>query len=409
MIDTRKRILFLDDDVNVLSGIRRMMRDERDEWKMEFVSHAADALSVMEDDHYDVVVSDLRMPGMNGVEFLEEVRSKYPETIRFILSGYSEQPLQEQAVMVAHQFVSKPCDASRLKSLITRSFALRDKLKSETVTKVLSKLRNLPVMPDVYNNIINILKTPNANPRQIGEMIASDIGMSAKTLQVTNSAFYGLANEIVDPVHAVVYLGLKTVEALVLTHGVFAELSEKSVKDFFVDGLQSHCFRVGTLTKKICKAHQMSQEDIEVATMAGILHDAGKMVLISQFPDEYREIILRSRAECVGADHIESQLLGVSHAELGGCLLNLWGLPNAIIEAATYHHHPGHHVSDELTVVSAVHAANAIDHQLCSGLGDGFASQIDRDYFEAFQVSKQLKKWQQLHLPTDIEEYENVG
>ena len=408
-MDEKKRILFVDDDRSVLDGLRRMLHKMRGEWKMEFVTRTSDALKVMRSTHYDIVVSDLRMPLMDGVQLFEKIRKKYPDVIRFMLSGYLDQPLQGRAARCVHQFIPKPCDAEQLKKLISRAFALRDQLRSKEASKIVSALRSLPVMPKAYQDVLDLLCKPQCSPRQVGKMIACDIGMSAKILQVVNSAFYGRRGRIVDPVHAVVYLGLKTIEALILTHGMFLKLSERKAKEFHATALQEHCVRVGALAKAICRTEHMSDEDLDVASMAGILHDTGKIILIAKFSDEFAEAIRISRARRIPLRDVEFDLLNVTHAQLGGCLLELWGIPNPIIEAATFHHEPGQCVSDEFSIISAVYIADAIDHRLCCGLGDGWHEEVDMDYLAQFGLVEKWPQWCSMCLPVEAGEYEHVG
>ncbi len=403
------KILFVDDDVNVLNGLRRMLHMMRQQWEMQFVTGAAEALNVLKESAHDIVVSDLRMPEMNGVELLEKVRQRYPNTIRFMLSGYSDQPLQGQAARCVHQFISKPCDADLLQSLIHRAFQLNDRLRSKEAAKVLSNISSLPVMSDTYKEVIDALNSPDCSPRKVGKMIARDIGMSAKILQLVNSAFYGSGSKIADPVHAVVYLGLKTVEALVLTSGIFSKLPERRIREFSVDALQEHCVRVGSLAKAICKSLQMSQDQMDMASMAGILHDAGKIVMISKFPREWTEAISLSRQRQQPLYAMERQLLEVTHAELGGGLLDLWGLPNTIIEAATYHHEYPDNLEEGFSVIAAVRIANMIDHELCCGLADGFVPPLKIELLENLGVADKLALWKSLHLRVEIEEHEYVG
>lgn len=403
------RILFVDDDVNVLNGLRRMLHKMRQQWEMEFVTGGLEALKVLKESAYDIVVSDLRMPDMNGVELLEKVRHRYPDTIRFMLSGYSDHPLQGQAARCVHQFISKPCDPDLLQSLIQRAFQLNDRLRSKEAAKVLSNISSLPVMSNTYKEVIDVLSSPDCSPRNVGRMIARDIGMSAKILQLVNSAFYGSGSKIADPVHAVVYLGLKTVEALVLTSGIFSRLPERRIKEFAVDALQDHCVRVGALAKAICKSRKMSQELMDMAAMAGILHDTGKIVLISRFPKELTEAIRLSRQRQVPLFEVERELLDVTHAELGGGLLDLWGLPNTIIEAATYHHEFPESLEEGFSIISTVRIANMIDHELCCGLADGFAPALDVALVERLGVADRLDHWRSLHLGVEAEEHEYAG
>lgn len=405
----KKRILFVDDDRNVLDGLRRMLHSMRDQWKMEFVTKPLDALEVMKSTEYDVIISDFQMPGMDGVELLEKVRKRFPNTIRFMLSSYSDQLHRGRTLRCVHQFVTKPCHADQLKTMVARAFALNDRIRSKEAASVLSSLRSLPVMPKAFNDVLDMLNTEDCSPRRVGKLISNDIGMSAKILQLVNSSFASKNSKIVDPIHAVSYLGLKAVEALMLTQGVFAHLSEDKIKEFHVDALQEHCARVGALAKAICKAQNLSDEEADAATMAGILHDAGKIILVLKFPDEFKEAIERSRATQTPLNQVEKELMKISHAELGGCLLDLWGLPNSIIEATTFHHEPWMYYHDQFSVISAVYTANVIDHYLCSGCGDGYSSDVNIEYIDRLGVSERWPAWCRLHLPVEFAELEHVG
>ncbi|MBN1818333.1 MAG: HDOD domain-containing protein [Sedimentisphaerales bacterium] len=404
MSETRPiRLLFVDDDLNVLNGLRRMLYGMRGQWKMEFVHKAVDALKVMEATSYDVVISDLRMPDMDGIAFLQAVREKYPDTIRFMLSGYMDKALQTQAAQCVHQFISKPCDAEQLKVLVTRALALYNRLRSGNVTKILSRIESLPVMPEVYQEVIDMFHRPSCSLRQIGQAIAKDVGMSSKILQVVNTAFYGQETKIIDPVHAVSYLGQKAAEALIITSGVFGMLPNKKIRQFSIMGLQEHCIRVGALAREICKIHDLDEQEQETATMAGILHDAGKMVLILHFEEELVRAIAQSKQQGLPMHQIEQETLGVTHGELGGCLLDLWGLPNTIIEAVTYHHEPTHCVNQEFSVISAVHIADAVDREYCCEIGWGYPEVLDTKYVDQLGLADKIETWRRLHLP-DLQE-----
>lgn len=397
----KKRILFVDDDRYVLDGLRRMLYVRRHEWKMEFVTGPADAFKVMRSTHYDMVISDLKMPDMDGVEFLEKVREKYPDMIRFMLSGYADQPLCSRAARCVHQLIPKPCDAERLAHLISGAIALHERIKSNKTAKVISDVRSLPVMPKVYQRVIDQLKSPECSPKEIGRLIAKDIGMSTKILHVANSGFYGPIAEIADPVRAVVFLGLKAVEALLLTSGIFSKLSEDTVRRFCVDGLQDHCSRVGMLARMICEEKMMSGEELEIATMAGILHDTGKMIHIASYPDPYQEAIRESRRGEKCLFDLEQEMIHVPHTDLGGCLLELWGLPNTIIEAAAYHHDPEQCTEGDFTINTAVYAANILDHQLYCSPGDGRHEEVDLSFFENLGLGRFIMK----HKPMLVKEH----
>jgi HD-like signal output (HDOD) protein/CheY-like chemotaxis protein len=402
----KKRVLFVDDDSSVLDGLRRTLHCMLDEWEMTFVTNAKDALAAMNQSPYDIVVSDIRMPHVGGVQLLEQIRSKFPSAIRLALSGYTDQQLMSKSARCAHQLLTKPCEPEQLKQAVRQACALHEKLYSETVRKVVSNLKSLPAMPATYQRVIDLIASPDSSLRQVGKIVASDIGMSAKILQVVNSAYYGLRHRITDPIHAVVYLGQKTVQALVLTNGIFSKLEQNKVEKFAVAALQDHCIRVGGLAKAICESWRMDKKQLEDATMAGILHDAGKIILIAKLPDQLAAAIEISRRQQIPLYQAEQQLIGTTHAELGGYLMGLWDLPSIIVESAAFHHAPSQSAGKEFSVVMAVHIANALDHELCCGLGDGACAALDMDYLAELGAVQCLEKWRRLHLPVAAEEYE---
>lgn len=408
MTDDKKRILFVDDDKSVISELRRIFHSKKLEWKIEFVSNASDALSAMRKKHYDIIISGLLTSGMNGVVLLEKIRSKYPDTIRFMLAGCGNKNLIDKAVRCVHQFISKPCSADALEQMIERSFELRERLHTEKMRAVLSNIRSLPVIPAAYQQVIESLMEPGVSQRQIGRAIAKDPGMSAKLLQVVNSAFYGLNNRITDTIHAVRFLGLKTVEGFILADGIFSKMSQQTVRRFGINGLQEHCIRVGALARRICSSIGMTEEDIDVANMAGIMHDTGTIIMISEFPDQFAESIEISRAVQRPLWEIESELIGLTHSEIGGCLMELWGLPDVIIEATTYHHDPDRCLQSEFCVLSAVYIADVLDHHFCSGIGGGVGGEMNMNYLDKIGVADKLPGWTEMHLPIGLEEYCSV-
>jgi putative nucleotidyltransferase with HDIG domain len=167
--------------------------------------------------------------------------------------------------------------------------------------------------------------------------------------------------------------------------------------------------RVGTIGRAICSSLKMSDEDLDIASMAGILHDAGKMILISRFPDEYDQALADSRKRgfpCYGA---ERQVMVASHAELGGYLLDLWGLPNPIIEAVTFHHEPWLSVQQGFSVTDAIYIANKLDKQRMCSMADGYVEPLDMDYLAERGVADMLPQWQLQHHAVLAEELQNVG
>ena len=194
----------------------------RNEWEMEFVDNAADALARMERGGVDVVVSDMRMPGMNGAQLMTEVMKRHPQTVRIILSGHADQDLIMKCVGSTHQYLAKPCDPDALKATVGRASAMDAAMQNKTLQKLTSQMDRLPSLPSLYIEVVEKLQTPEVTLEDVAVIIAKDIGMTAKILKLVNSAFFGLRRQISGPEEAVAYLGLDTIKALVLSINAFS-------------------------------------------------------------------------------------------------------------------------------------------------------------------------------------------
>jgi len=219
----KKRVLFVDDEPRILDGLKRMLRHMRDEWEMSFVESGEAALKVLESARFDVVVSDMRMPGMDGAELLTRVMERYPQIVRIVLSGHADKEMILKTVRPAHQYLSKPCDPEKLRSTVARASALRGLLADELLKQLVSQMSTLPSAPSLYNEVMNELRSGEGSVQRVGEIVSKDVGMTAKILQVVNSAFFGVPRHVESPAQAVSLLGLETIKALALSAQVFSQ------------------------------------------------------------------------------------------------------------------------------------------------------------------------------------------
>lgn len=306
----KRKILFVDDEPNVLQGLKRMLRGMRNEWDMVFAESGEEALRILEGDAFEVVVTDMRMPGMHGAELLKKIQKKFPEIVRIVLSGHSDQELILKSVRTAHQYLSKPCDAETLKNTMSRACALRELLQDETLKQVVSNIDTLPSLPKLYQEIMEELQSEDASMDRIAEIISRDVGMSAKILQMVNSAFFALPRHIESIAQAVNLLGLETIKALVLSAQIFSQFESKGVSESFLEKLWGHCMATAAFAKAIAKEEGLSREVVDDAFLAGLLHDVGKLVISTGLPEKYREIIKRSRENGNTLSEVEQELLG---------------------------------------------------------------------------------------------------
>lgn len=377
-----KRILFVDDEPDILQSLEDLLRKYRREMEMVFAGSGEAALEKLHKAEFDVVVSDMRMPGMDGATLLQKVKDNYPDVIRIILSGHAEKNVIFTAMPVFHQFLAKPCDAETLCNVIERSCRLRTLLTDETLRKQIGSLERLPSLPKVYWGLMDVMSKPDVSMATIAGFIEQDSAMSAKMLQVVNSACFSLARSISRIDHAVTYLGMDLVKSLALTVHVFTTLAEHSEIAPF-DSLQKHAVRTARVAKQLLRGEQAQQ-----AFTSALLHDVGHLILAICIPERYKVIVETSRSENRLLHEVEMEVLGFTHAEVGAYLLGLWGLPFTIVEAVAFHHNPSGAGEKTFGVTSATALADSLVDSLTTS-----KALVDLAHLEKLGVLGQLPRW----------------
>jgi len=398
-----KRILFVDDEPRVLQGLRRMLHSMRHEWTMEFAESGREALDMLAKAPYDVVVTDMRMPGMDGAQLLKEVMKRYPDVVRIILSGQTDQDTFLSSTTIMHRFLSKPCDTELLKGTIEDACRLKGLLKDELLKKLVMQTGALPSLSNLYAEIIKTIQSPNVHMEKIGRIISKDIGMTAKILQLVNSAFYGLRRRISDPAEAAVVLGINTMKALVLSHSLFSSLNQVKINKFSPTALWQHSMVVGSFAKKIAKAEHYPLKEIDDAFVAGMLHDLGKLVLAIHLPERYDEKLTLIQEKGISHLEAEAQVFNGTHAEVGAYLIGLWGIADHITEAIALHHTPQLCSTKTFTLVTAVHIADVLGSEVYpSDLG--IMPHADYHYIAELGLTERLSAWREICLSFDQKE-----
>lgn len=389
------RLLFVDDEPFVRDGIRRFLRQRRPEWELEFADGGAAALQVMDVHSFDIVVSDMRMPGMDGAELLSCVRDRDPGVVRIILSGQSDREAALRAAKVAHQFLAKPFDAPVLEATLERLCSLRLLLADSTLQELVGGVDSLPSTPQLYTRLVEQLARPEASLDEVVEVLRQDPAMCAKVLQMVRSAFFGTQVDTVRVEEAVARLGFNVIKSLALTAGVFAAFKQSEViPGFSIGAEQRHSLTVGRAAQRVLGGGSASDE----AFMAGMLHDVGKLVLASRKPEVLKSLLEQVRIERVPLPNIEQQQLGTTHAEIGGYLLGVWGLPRSVVEAVAHHHAPQRLSHPELDAVAAVHVADVLVHEIdvpSSERASEPVRHLDAQYLDAIGATDRLTEWRE--------------
>ena len=348
------RIVFVDDEVHVLEALRRTMHSMRKEWAMEFVVSGADALKSLAKDPADVIVSDMRMPGMDGCELLAEVKKLYPQTVRLVLSGHADSGAIMRLVGTAHQYIAKPGETESLKAAIAQTQLLKQLLCSDWLAQLVGRVGTLPSWPQAFQDISNCLRQPNATVADAARIVGRDVGMTANIMKLVNSAFFGARQSITSVDRAVAYLGLNTLAALVLGHSLFRSSGSNARDGARLEGLWQHSLQTAMAARTIALHEKLSLARAEEAFLAGMLHDVGRVVFAAQNAVETGEQV---KSEEEMAAHIDKH-----HAEVGAYLLGLWGFPSHIVAAVALHHRPSQRADSGLDLTALIHIADRLTH-----------------------------------------------
>lgn len=390
----KKRILFVDDDPNLLSALNRALRKEREGWDISFAESGAKALAMAKERGFDLVVSDMQMPQMSGVELFERLAQQHPNTIRIILSGHSDESMIVRAVANTHQFLSKPTDTQQMVAVIRQALAVRDLVPNQALEQLVTRIGSLPPLPENYRELRSLLQSENASVRDVGAVVAKDPAMASKIMQLANSAFFGVGRHINNPEQAANLLGLNTLSALVLSLELFSMPVPSAFKaaGITLDDLHRRSLLAATLARRMAASIDADDQLADDCYLAALLHDLGRLILIQAYPDEYHSLCSGSSLESDEILNVERIVFGSDHARLAGYLLGLWGFANRIVEAVTYHHDPANCPTADNRALPVVHVAVALldTHGNCCLK---HKTAIDEAYVQSRGLTRHLAGW----------------
>ncbi len=385
--ETPKRILVVNDKPDTFEDLKEALAPSGSAWRMEYAGGGDAALAALEREPVDVVIAEDQMASMDGVALLTRVRDQHPATIRMIVSATNRPGL---ATIVSHRFLSKPCNADELAILIKRSCALHERTGEVEAFRKTMATTALPSRPGVYMELNRVLSDPDWQPHQVSAVLERDVAMTAKVLQLANSALFGLTSTVTSVHDAVMYLGVETIRSLSLTAEAFGKLLPRGSADFSLDDFQSHAMLVARITGSILPAGRTQQE----AVTAALLHDIGKLVLISDGSRRWAQLTEQARKHQVPVHVVEQETDGVTHAHVGAHLLSLWGLPDGIVEAVAHHHDPSSVDGLAFDGIAAVHIANGLAHEIAPAAeGDPPHAGLDVELLDRLGLRPRLEVW----------------
>jgi len=391
-MNLKKRILIVDDDEAILQMIRLMLSPKRCEWYMEFVQSGPYALKKMKESPFDAVVSDVQMPAMSGVEFLNEVKSKYPCTVRILHSAGAKGELLIKSIECSHQYLRKPWSINELRQILEAAFFFQDLLQNENLRDLISKMGSLPSISANLIQLMEEIGCEEPNLDKIATIISSDIALTANILKFANSAYLGIRVPVTELSQAVRFLGLNNIRAIAFAHEIFSKLSVAQVPGLNVHNLQAHSTAVAGFARAVARMERQTEKVASSSMTAGMLHDIGKLILAMRMPDVYKQVVQEVNDSKESLCKKEQLMIGATHAEVGAYLLGIWGLPKSIVEAVAFHHQPSKVSETGFGPLTAVYAADQIWHELYDEeqdenvLQDEISGGVERDRLEAWKA-----------------------
>jgi HD-like signal output (HDOD) protein/ActR/RegA family two-component response regulator len=381
-----KRVLFVDDEPASLDALRGRLRSLRSGWEMVFVESASRAILEMELQPVDVIVSDMRMPGMDGTQLLSIVRERWPETIRIVLSGYAEDEQSRRLLGIAHQYLSKPCEARQIENAIERCMQLHELLEDPGLRAVVGRVSHLPAIPRIFAKLCVALAKPDVCVREIADIIYEDPAIAAKVLQIVNSAFFRATRRITRIDHAISHLGFNAVRTVVLSVEVSC-LWRPSAALAGVDPerLQERAHRVATAVGALSQGTPMFDD----AFLAGLLYNIGYWVLLQELPEELARAVEIARVQGIVLHEAERRVIGASNAQIGAYLLGVWGLPFPVVEAIAFQYQSANVGQRDFDVLAALVTAERLamaEDPLIAGIADRADLAVGDEYLQALNA-----------------------
>jgi putative nucleotidyltransferase with HDIG domain len=386
------RILLLADEPGELSKLNALLAEAAPERGIFSASTQKEALAALEKNDFECVFCDLSAGPEVSSQFLQEIWKLRPRTVRFLLARSITPDLMVTCALGANHFLQKPLDALTIGSALSRADAINQFVRNDRIQSLVSRMRTLPSRPSLYLEVMRELRSPTASATTVGELVAKDLAISTKLIQVVNSAFYGLAQQVTDPGAAVLLLGLETTASLVLSIEAFARFDKVKPIYFSMDRVWKHSQGVAASAKRIAELLSNDPDVARNAFTAGLLHDIGKLALALNFEEQYQGALKLAEKQKLSPVEVEAQVFGATHAETGAYLLAVWGLPLPIVEAVARHHAPASSLEKHFTATTALHITERLEYAedlARNGIKD---VQIDLNYPPELQLAGRMEE-----------------
>lgn len=406
----QKRILVVGEDADFIRELRSEGRSEVSDWHFHCVRTGMEGLAALHQSAHTAVVANWRLPGgMSGSALLDEVFRHQPACLRFVRTEVEDQKATMKSTGTSHRLLFRPTQVSTLKEAVLSALALEGWLPAERVRALMGNMPRVPSPPQLYFEVVSQLDSPTSSLDDIAQTISRDPALTAKLLQLVNSAVFALQLRVNEPNEAIGYLGLETTKSLVLLAHTFSHFDDLVTPGFSVDQLWQHSYATGKCARGIAEEEVNDPGLGAQAFTGGLLHDIGKLVLGANHAALFQQAVHLARETRIELWEAELQVFGTHHAEIGGCLLATWGLPGPIVEAVALHHRPIRLSDAGFTPLVAVHAANVLTQSQQSEGRKLVAPSFDMEFLLHSGCAERVNDWMLLGSGPRAQVREAVG
>lgn len=376
-----EKILFVDDEIQILKAFKRLFMDT--EYEIFTAQSGEEALKILDSEEVDIIVSDMKMPKMTGYELLSEVKKRFPNIVRIILSGYSDERIVFDALQknIAKLYILKPWDNYLLIDTLEKVFQIENMLKNTSVLKLINNADEFPTIKSSYQRIINAIDS-DKEIFEIVNAIECDYSIVSKLLHIVNSSYYGIKTGSIK--RAVAYLGTENIRNIVIASAFIECLEFKSNYDEKVMILWKQSF-VSNRIFNIIYSEFLNKKTPETAMTAGLLCNIGIAFMMHCYKEKYMEIFEEIEISNEDIIKLENRAFGTNHQEIGGYLLRWWDIPLPIIEAALYHHNP---VDENILNKELLYVAHISEKYAWDVLGKTYFGDFNERVFDLLEIEK---------------------
>lgn len=378
---------FRDEVINTVADLNH--------WFVNRVDSPEEMLLRVDQYHYDIIIASLGSEPEKMISALGQVISKSPDTVRIVMANNITTSYAARISEVAHSCLPEDCTDVQISLAIEQALKVIGLIRKPEIKEFIGRIERLPSLPDVFHQLNQSLQSGDTNAKDIAKIIEQDPVMSAKILQLVNSAFFGLERQIYRLNEAVTILGVRLIRDLTLSSHIFEAFPQTGEwTSFSFNQVHSRSMIVARLAQSICASVKADRHTQGQAFLAGLLLDFGMVVLAAHDPEGYRAVMSKANDLSQPLYVVEKLELGVSHAEAGAYLLGLWNLPPKVIEAVLFHHFPGSCPSDDFQPLTAVHIADALLPPIDNVVGCSVSSQLASKYVERLGLKDNLPQWE---------------